>query len=121
MQRPYFADRGFDLSAYYPATLNVSIRPATFRLQAPELTFRQIAWTDLHPPEDFSFSRCRLEFGGRWYDGWIYYPHPETKVRHFQDPSLVEIIAPFIPGIAYDSPVQLALKSAEVKLDAAVA
>ena len=50
-------------------------------------------WTDLHPPEHFSFSQCRVTFAAVDYHGWIYYPHPETKRRNFQDASLLEVIA----------------------------
>jgi hypothetical protein len=37
------------------------------------------------------------------FDGWVYHPHPETKLRHFQNPSLLEVIAIEIPGIKYGS------------------
>jgi hypothetical protein len=107
LQTPYFRALGLDLGQFFPGTLNISIYPATFEIRQPECTFRQITWTDRHPPEDFSFSRCRLRFLGSTYDSWIYYPHPETKKRNFQPPSMLEIIAPPIPSIAYGSPVEL--------------
>ncbi len=88
-------------------TLNVNIRPATFELVKPEYTFRAVEWTDLHPAEDFSFSRCMAVFGGVEYPGWIYYPHPETKRRNFQDPSLIEVIAAHIPGIEIGSGLEI--------------
>jgi hypothetical protein len=99
MQTPFFRALGLDLSDYFPGTLNVSIGPSTFQLINPEFVFRAVEWTDRHPPEDFSFARCRVLFQGSAYDGWIYYPHPETKKRNFQAPSTLEIIAPKIPGI----------------------
>lgn len=91
-QLPIFRQRGLDLGDYFAGTLNIDIRPVTFELTRPEYTFRDVRWTDLHPPEDFSLSRCRVAFRGVEYDGWIYYPHPETKRRNFQDPSLLEVI-----------------------------
>ncbi|PSN13223.1 hypothetical protein C7271_22730, partial [filamentous cyanobacterium CCP5] len=73
MQMPFFQALGLDLSGYFPGTLNVSISPRTFQLIKPEFTFRQVEWTDRHPPEDFSFSQCWVSFQGFAYDGWIYY------------------------------------------------
>ena len=34
--------------------------------------------------------------------GLIYWPHPETKPEHFQDPHVVEIMAPKIQGLLLD-------------------
>ena len=99
MQRPRFLERGLDLSAYHPATLNVSIAPLTFEMVAPRYTFRGVRWTEQIPAEDFSFSPCELAFGGRMYPALVYYPHPETKPAHFQSPSTLEILAPFVEGI----------------------
>ena len=95
------------MTGYFAGTLNVSIQPHQLRWVQPEFTFRQVTWTDRHPPEDFSFSRCRLGFNGGVYDAWIYYPHPETKQRNFQDPSVVEVIAPWIPKLSYGDQVYL--------------
>ncbi len=81
--------------------LNVSINPKTLRIVKPQFTFRSVAWTDKHPPEDFSFSWCRVVFKNEKYHALIYYPHPQTKVRHFQNPSIMEIISPPIPDIKY--------------------
>jgi len=100
-QRPIFKSRGLDLGDYFNGTLNIDIRPYTFEMIKPEFTFKHVRWTDLHPPEHFSFSRCKVIYGEIEYDGWVYYPHPETKLRHFQNPSLLEVIAMPIPGIVY--------------------
>jgi hypothetical protein len=54
-----------------------------------------------YPPEYFSFSMCKVIFEDAEYEGWLYYPHPETKLRHFQNPSLLEVIAYPIPKIKY--------------------
>lgn len=117
-QRPIFMGRGLDLSGFFNGTLNIDIRPRTFRMVRPEFTFRGVHWTDLHPPEDFSFSSCKVIFKGMEYDGWVYYPHPETKIRHFQDPSLLEVIARPIPGIGYGNEVVVHLDPEEIEVDA---
>lgn len=99
-QVPIFKSRGLDLSDCFLGTLNLDIHPHVFEIVKPEFTFRAVRWTDLHPPEDFSFSRCQIFPDDGEYDGWIYYPHPETKLRHFQNPSLLEVMAPFVPGLS---------------------
>ncbi|WP_348251232.1 hypothetical protein [Leptolyngbya subtilissima] len=114
MQMPFFAALGLDLTEYFKGTLNISINPRTFQLTDPELTFRQVEWTDRHPPEDFSFSRCRVLFQTSTYNSWIYYPHPETKKRNFQNPSIIEIIAPPIPNIKYGDRVKIEYNPLEV-------
>ena len=108
-QRPIFKARGLDLEGYFNGTLNINLRPFTFKLIKPEFTFRNVEWTDLHPPENFSFSRCKVIYKEIEYEGWVYYPHPETKLRHFQDPSLLEAIALPIPEIKYGDEVQVCI------------
>lgn len=117
-QLPIFKAAGLDLYRFFRGTLNINIAPATFRLVKPAYTFRQIAWTDLHPPEDFSFSPCRVAVPGtrRWYPGYVYYPHPETKIRHHQNPSLIEVIAEEIEGIHYGSRLILELDPSAVEI-----
>ena len=115
-QRPLFASRGLDLSAYFNGTLNIDISPRAFKLVRPEFTFYNIAWTDLHPPEHFSFSRCKVIFKEMEYDGWVYYPHPETKLRHFQNPSLLEVIAMEIKDIRYGDEVDVSLNPEEISI-----
>src|SRR5512146_1370513 len=74
-QVPIFKARGLDLSGYFLGTLNIDIRPLTFDLIHAEFTFRDVRWTDLHPPEHFSFSRCVVRRRKKEYEGWLYYPH----------------------------------------------
>ena len=106
-QRPIFKERGLDLEGFFNGTLNIDIRPYTFKLIKPEFTFRHVEWTDLHPPENFSFSRSRVIYKKIEYEGWVYYPHPETKLRNFQNPSLLEVIARQIPQIKYGDKVEV--------------
>jgi hypothetical protein len=115
-QRPLFKVRGLDLDGYFNGTLNIDIRPATFKMLKPELTFPLVEWTDLHPPETFSFSRCRVLYQNVEYDGWVYYPHPETKLRNFQNPSLLEVIARSIEGIRYGEPLSAWVNTDEIEV-----
>ena len=113
-QRPIFKSLGLDLDEYFNGTLNIDIRPNTFEMKSPEFTFHAVEWTDLHPAEHFSFSRCKVLYAAIDYDGWVYYPHPETKLRHFQNPSLLEVIARPIPQINYGDTVDVLLNPGEI-------
>src|SRR5574342_505735 len=66
-QKPYFKALGLDLENVYNGTLNISIHPHTFEMKHPEFTFERVEWTDLHPPETFSFSSCMVKFNGIRY------------------------------------------------------
>jgi hypothetical protein len=115
-QKPHFKERGLDLSPYFNGTLNISIAPFEFETTKPEFTFPLVEWTDLHPPETFSFSRCRVLFKGKSYEGWVYYPHPETKKTHFQNPSLVEVITYEVEGIQYGDALEVEVNLLEIKI-----
>lgn len=108
LQAPLFAEKGLDLSWAFMGTVNVSIEPFCFRFLKPDYTFTDVKWTESYPPETFSFARCTLTCAGRDYRAWIYHPHPETKISHFQPPSLIEIIAEPIETISYGSQVDIA-------------
>ena len=120
MQAPHFAARGFDISAFWLGTLNISIRPAEYRLGKAAITFRQVKWHPVEPAEDFSFFRCRLTCLGcdaprrDVVDAWIYYPHPETKPEHFQATDVLEVLAPRLKKIGAGSPVRLATPIAQI-------
>jgi hypothetical protein len=115
-QKPHFKERGLDLYPYFNGSLNISIAPLEFEMTQPEFTFPLVEWTDLHPPETFSFSRCRVWFKGKSYDGWVYYPHPETKKTHFQNPSLVEVITYEVVGIQYGDALEVEVNPLEIKI-----
>ena len=116
-QRPIFAARGLDLSGYFNGSLNIDIRPRTFKMVKPQYTFHHVEWTDLHPPEHFSFSRCKVIYKDVEYDGWVYYPHPETKRRNFQNPSLIEVIAMEISGIQYGDALDVMVNPEEIEVE----
>jgi hypothetical protein len=116
-QKPYFKKLGLDLYPYYNGTLNISIAPFRFKIVKPEFKFERVEWTDLHPPETFSFSRCNVIFKNKEYAGWVYYPHPETKKNHFQDPSLIEVIIVKIEDIKYGNSVELVINTSEIHIE----
>lgn len=117
-QKPLFKSLGLDLYEYFNGTLNISIAPLIFEMTAPQFTFPLVEWTDLHPPETFSFSRCIVVYKNIEYPGWVYYPHPETKRNHFQNPSLLEVITKQIPEIKYGDSLEVGVDLKEITLRA---
>ena len=115
-QKPYFKALGLDLSIYFNGTLNILIAPLEFEMTKPEFTFPLVEWTDLHPPETFSFSRCKVKFEGKEFAGWVYYPHPETKKTHFQNPSLIEVITHEIANIKYGDAIEIEVNPQEITI-----
>ena len=116
LQTPHFQALGLNLNPYYPGTLNISIAPAQFRLLQPQWTFPLVPWYPQSCPETFSFSPCLVQYAGQEMSGLIYYPHPETKPEHFQDPSTIEVLAPYIPEIEVDATLILGVLSQQVEI-----
>jgi len=117
MQIPYFKNLGLDLSLLFKGTLNLNIEPNTFEIIAPEFTFRDVHWAEGFPAENFSFSSCSVLYKGREYSGYIYYPHPDTKIGHFHSSSLIEVICEPIDGIGYGDSVELWYRKEEVRVN----
>ena len=127
LQRPYFAALGLDLSACFKGTLNLSVAPLEWRLQHPDHCFEHLTWTSVHPPETFSFWRIQVRRLGSGPDGlapdhsctelvpaWIYLPDPSTKVRHFQPPMVLEVLAPPLGPVAVGDRFALGVDPAKV-------
>lgn len=115
MQHTAFAQLGLDLSPYFTGTLNLSIHPHTYTLHQSVHTFRSVQWAAHRPAEDFSFFDCRLRVEERSpFPGLVYYPHPDTKPMHFQDPSVLELLLPFIDGLNYGDTIILELKPEQI-------
>ena len=114
MQLPFFQVLGLNLSSFYRGTLNINIAPHTFKVIKPQHTFSKVKWHPDYPTEDFSFTPCEIEFNNIVYNGWVYYPHPETKIGHFQNPSIIEAIAPKIPNIRYGERIAIAINPSEI-------
>lgn len=108
MQDPFFKALGLDLAGYHLGTLNLSIAPLHYRTGRARHSFRQVKWHPTEPAEDFSFFDVRLiRPDGGSVDGLIYFPHPETKPEHFQQPDVLELLFPFVDGIGYGSELTL--------------
>jgi hypothetical protein len=114
MQLPFFRNQGVNLDEIYAATINVSIAPRTFGLIAPKMTMENIKWSLDHDAETFSLSPCFLSVDDTEYPAYIYYPHPETKIGHFKNNSILEILCQHIPVVTYGTQLRLKLNQAEI-------
>lgn len=61
----------------------------------------------LAPLAAIRWPRCTL-------DGLIYFPHPETKPEHFQQPDVLELLLPFITGLDYGAELRLEIPAAQM-------
>ncbi|MBL9169732.1 MAG: hypothetical protein JNN07_18470 [Verrucomicrobiales bacterium] len=108
MQIPHFLALGLDLRYLYPGTLNVSIAPKRYRVVRPRYSFPALKWHPIEPAEDFSFFDARLVRPGHTpVEGFVYYPHPETKPEHFQSPDVLELLFPRVEGLEYGMVIAL--------------
>jgi len=115
-QYPHFLKLGVDMGSYFVGTLNVSIAPSEFVIHQPWKRLRQVKWAEACAPEDFSLGRCCVSNGTITVCGLLYQPDPKTKVENFDDPSHLQIVAPFLPDTDYGARVTVFLHSSEVEI-----
>ncbi|MCL1124828.1 hypothetical protein [Shewanella surugensis] len=113
MQRPYFLKAGLDLSDCYLGTLNVDIGSG-FSLSSPDYLFADVKWAEDFPAESFSFFKCTLFYHDKWLDAYIYYPHPETKIGHFQNDTVIEILTVPLANIHYGDQVTIKIDGSKL-------
>lgn len=116
MQIPFFQALGLDLTPYFPGTLNINISPKRFEIRSAPYTFRKVHWAEGFAPEDFSFVPCQVIYQNQSFDSLIYYPHPETKIGHFQNSSVIEVIAPQILDLSYGDRVILGIDPEQIRI-----
>lgn len=118
MQAPHFLALGFDLGRFHSGTINVSIKPCAYRVVKASHTFSQVKWHPTEPAEDFSFFDVRVtRADGSELAGAIYYPHPDTKPEHFQQPDILELLLPFVEGIQLGEELSLAIPENQMAID----
>lgn len=122
MQAPFFRALGLDLDAFHGGTMNVSIAPCRYRVVKAPTTFRQVKWHPTEPAEDFSFFDVQLQRPDcEAVAGKIYYPHPDTKPAHFQQPDVLELLFPFVEGLSYGHEIQLLIPAEQMLIETPVA
>jgi hypothetical protein len=115
MQAPHFLALGLDLGTFYLGTLNVSIAPLRYRVIKARHTFTNVKWHPTEPAEDFSFFDVRVLCPDEVFvAGVIYFPHPDTKPEHFQQPDVLELLLPFVEGLRYGTELNLEISKAQM-------
>jgi hypothetical protein len=118
MQWPFFRELGLDLGVYHHGTLNVSIAPLSYRVMNPKWTFRALKWHPTEPAEDFSFFDVIVHREDEpSISGLIYFPHPDTKPEHFQKPEVLELLLPWMEGLAYGQKIWLEAPAEQMRIE----
>ena len=115
LQEPFFKDLSLDLSSYYSGTLNLDISPHSFSVIQPKYCFKGVNWFEKQS-EDFSFCDAKINFKGNFYEGLIYFPHPDTKPQHHHSDQIIEVLMPFIEAIQYGDEVDLFLNPLQLHI-----
>lgn len=115
LQAPHFAARGLDLTPFVMATVNLDLAPQRLRPRTPRWTFSDVAWTDVHAPESFSFINCTVRRGADAHEGLVYLPHPETKPRHHQPTTVVELLLPPVPDLAVGESLEVTVPARQAE------
>ncbi len=105
LQQPHFLQAGIDLSPYFSGTLNVDLAP--HKPEAKRVVFDGVLHWYGNIAERFTLARVACRAAGREVEGLWYCPHPETKPAHFQRDTVVELLLPYIDGIAVGDAVSL--------------
>jgi hypothetical protein len=106
LQAPFFAAQGIDLSRFFPGTVNVDLAPHVPPAGTTPVFDGRLRWFgDLE--ERFLLTPIALRHAGVVHEGLWYFPHPETKPAHFQKPSVVELLLPWVAGLAPGAAVEV--------------
>jgi hypothetical protein len=108
-QREFFRRAGIDTDRLYDGTINVDISPLRFEPIRPSLILRDVRWHPIWAPETFSLFACKVVVRELEHDGFVYYPHPETKPGIFPGHHIAEVWCPFIDGVTYGDAVKLGI------------
>lgn len=114
MQLPHFKEAGIELGKVFLGTLNVSIAPKCFAITSPSITVKDVKWSNEHPAETFSLSPCFIVIHDKRYKAYVYYPHPETKIGHFKDNTVLEVLSEYIDDAQYGLALSLELNENEI-------
>ncbi|MGB3151534.1 MAG: hypothetical protein WBB27_12815 [Maribacter sp.] len=115
-QLKHFLERGLDLSHYFMGTINLDISPSSYKIKKPKHFFKNIAWSEYIPPENFYFFDVNLHYKDKSYEGLVYMPDPETKEDHFQKPTILELVFPKIEGLEYGVMVEIRPKKDQLEI-----
>jgi hypothetical protein len=90
-QREFFRRAGVDTERLYDGTINVDISPLQFEPIKPSLILRHVRWHPTWAPETFSLFTCKIVVRESEHDGFVYFPHPDTKPTIFPGHHIAEV------------------------------
>lgn len=115
-QKSYFEAEGIDFQDYYLGTINVDIRPYFFQIKKPKHFIENVNWSDFIPSENFYFFDVLVEYDYKIYEGLIYLPDPNTKIEHFQNNSILELILPKLENLKYGDAIFIVTKGEQIQI-----
>jgi hypothetical protein len=99
LQAPFFRAHGIDLSRFFAGTVNVDVAPHEPVPAAGAVFDGRLRWFEAIE-ERFVLSRAWLRVHGIEHEGLWYWPDPATKPAHVQRRTVVELLMPWIEGLA---------------------
>ncbi|TLU66193.1 hypothetical protein FE810_05610 [Thalassotalea litorea] len=116
LQLPIFCQQGLPFQNCYAGTLNLELSPNILTWVSYWHCLHDIKWHPQFAAESFAFCPCLLKISDKTVKAFVYYPLPATKIGHFQVPSVVEVIAEFIPDVHYRDTIQVSFPEQYIKI-----
>lgn len=96
----------------YNGTVNVDISPLKFKILKPDCEVTCTWFEEL--AETFWFVKVLINYEGRKYKGYIYYPCPSSVKSH--DDDTVELLSEKIPGMAYGKEIAILVPDGKITI-----
>ena len=75
-----------------------------------------VKWINNFPCEDFRFAKCIIHSEIESFPAYVYQPAISTKIGHFQDKNVLEIISVKIKELKYGDKYTLEIENAFIYL-----
>ncbi|OHA64129.1 MAG: hypothetical protein A2843_02090 [Candidatus Wildermuthbacteria bacterium RIFCSPHIGHO2_01_FULL_48_27b] len=113
LQKPFFEQAGVEgIFEMYSGTINVDISPLTFKIVEPDYQVTCTWFEEL--TETFWFVKTLIDYEGKKYEGYIYYPCPSGVKSH--DDDTVELLSRKIPGVGYGREISICVPGGKIKV-----
>jgi len=111
LQKPFFEEAGIEgISEMYNGTINVDISPLEFKIQKPDYEVTCKWFEELI--ETFWFVKVLIDYEGKEYKGYIYYPCPSDVKSH--DDDTIELLTQKIPEMVYGKEIVIRVPSGKI-------
>ncbi len=113
LQKPFFEQAEIEgISEMYNGTINVDISPLEFKILQPDYEVTCKWFEELS--ETFWFIKVLIEYEGKEYKGYIYYPCPSDVKSHNDD--TVELLSQKIPEMVYGKEIAILVPGGKLKV-----